>query len=97
MRTVLSLGGVKAQTEDQQIVGETNKDTLENVSKTEEKDAARINWLQWLASKSRLTTTKPTRTTTRSAESKNDKHRKDPFFSLLSTKLTFPGKNYKEI
>ena len=54
-----------------------------------EKDAARISWLQWLASKSKLTTKKPTKTKT--TDKILNAKVKDPFESLLSSRLKLPG------
>ena len=65
---------VKDPIPEQQIVGEANKDT------TEEKDAARISWLQWLASKSKLTTKSPADTKLKNPE----ENIKDPFQNLES-------------
>ena len=81
------VGGVKDKINGQQIVGE--RDPVISGSQSEEKDAARISWLQWMASKSKLKTEKPN--TIRNFEKKTNGHRKDPFLSLLSAKLKFPG------
>ena len=74
---------------DQQIVGERDQGNSRNQSSSEEKDEARITWLQWLANKSKLTTEKPN--TTINIEKKTNGDRKDPLLSLLSAKLKFPG------
>ena len=68
---------------EQHTVGED-----ENEDKFAEKDAARISWLQWLASKSKLTTRMPTKTKTTNTKI-NEKE--DPFESLFSSGLKFPG------
>ena len=81
------VGGVKDKIKDQQIGGERDQDNSGNQS--EEKDAARISWLQWMASKSKLKTEKPN--TIRNLEKKPNGHRNDPFLSLLSANLKFPG------
>ena len=85
----MCVGGVKNQIEDHQIMGEKDQDNLGNQSSSEEKDTARTSWLQWLASKSRLSTEKPN--TTSNIEKKPNENTKDPLLTLLSANLKFPG------
>ena len=80
-------GGVKDKIKGQQSVGERDQDNSGNQS--EEKDVARISWFQWMASKSKLKIEKPNKI--RNFEKKTNGNKKDPFLSLLSAKLNFPG------
>ena len=82
---------MKNQIEDQQVVGEMDQDNSGNQSSSVEKDAARISWLQWLASKSTLSTEKPKTTTTQNIEKKTNGNKKNPLLSLLSANLKLPG------
>ena len=79
------------QNKDHEIVGERDEDNSGLQSLSEEKDATRIRWLQWLACKSKLITEKPNTTTTSNIEKKTNKNTNDPLLSLLSVKLKFPG------
>jgi hypothetical protein len=89
----MCVGGLKNQIEDHKIVAERELGNLGNQSSSEEKDTARTSWLQWLASKSKLTTEKPNTISTGKIETATSVNRKDPLLSLLSSKLKFPG-NY---
>lgn len=69
-----------------QSVGEDAKESFENQDNSEENDnSARISWIQWLASKSKLTTKQPFNAKT------TEEKLKDPFQSLLTSSLKFPG------
>ena len=69
-----------------------NPDSSRFQSTKAETDSARISWLQWLANKSKLSTEKPKKTST--LMNKKSEKRQDPFLSLLSTKLNFPGNGF---
>ena len=83
------VGGVTNQGVDEQIVGESDQDNSGAQPSSKEKEDAWISWLQWLASKSRLSTEKPNTTT--NIEKKTNENTKDPLLTPLSAKLKFPG------
>ena len=82
---------MKNQIRDQQIMGERDQDNSGLQSSSDEKDAARISWLQWLARKSTLSTEKPNTTTNKNIEKKPNEKKENPLLSLLSANLKFPG------